>query len=66
LNTKLVEKNLEKITSKDFPDIFVKNEDWKYTDPKLASLVDSEQRSLQGNNNWEESNPCVIASGGIE
>ena len=31
MNTKLVEKNLEKKISKDFPEVSVKNEDWKYT-----------------------------------
>jgi len=42
LNTKLVEKNLEKITSKDFPGISVKNEDWKYTGKNVYSVNEFE------------------------
>ena len=38
MNTKLVEKNLGKITSKDFPDISVKNEDWKYIGKNVYSV----------------------------
>ena len=42
MNTKLVEKNLGKITSKDFPDISVKNEDWKYTGKNVYSVNEFE------------------------
>jgi len=42
LNTKLVEKNLGKITSKDFPDISVKNEDWKYIGKNVYSVNEFE------------------------
>ena len=42
MNTKLVEKNLGKITSKDFPDISVKNEDWKYTGKNVYSVKEFE------------------------
>lgn len=42
MNTKLVEKNLGKITSKDFSDISVKNEDWKYTGKNVYSVNEFE------------------------
>ena len=42
MNTKLVEKNLGKITSKDFSDISVKNEDWKYIGKNVYSVNDFE------------------------
>ena len=42
MNTKLVEKNLGKITSKDFPDISVKNEDWKYIGKNVYSVNEFE------------------------
>ena len=42
MNTKLVEKNLGKITSKDFPGISVKNEDWKYTGKNVYSVNEFE------------------------
>ena len=38
MNTKLVEKNLEKKISKDFPEVSVKNEDWKYTGKNVFTV----------------------------
>ena len=40
MNTKLVEKNLSKKLSKDFPKISVKNEDWKYTGKNVNTVND--------------------------
>ena len=40
MNTKLVEKNLTKKLSKDFPKISVKNEDWKYTGKNVNTVND--------------------------
>jgi len=42
LNTKLVEKNLTKKVSKDFPEISVKNEDWKYVGKNIYTVKDFE------------------------
>ena len=42
MNTKLVEKNLTKKVSKDFPEISVKNEDWKYVGKNIYTVKDFE------------------------
>ena len=42
MNTKLVEKNLAKKTSKDLPEISVKNEDWKYTGKNVFTVNEFE------------------------
>ena len=42
MNTKLVEKNLAKKLSKDFPKISVKNEDWKYTGKNVFTINEFE------------------------
>ena len=42
MNTKLVEKNLTKKISKDFPEISVKNEDWKYVGKNIYTVKDFE------------------------
>ncbi len=42
MNTKLFEKNLTKKVSKDFPEISVKNEDWKYVGKNIYTVKDFE------------------------
>ena len=42
MNTKLVEKNLAKKTSRDLPEISVKNEDWKYTGKNVFTVNEFE------------------------
>ena len=38
MNTKIIEKNIEDISSKDFEDISVKNEDWKYVGENVFNI----------------------------
>jgi len=61
LNTKLVEKNLIKKTSKDFPAVSVKHEDWKYIGKNIYTVNEFEvgkPGKLEKNENFNLDSNC--------
>ena len=61
MNTKLVEKNLIKKTSQDFPAVSVKDEDWKYIGKNIYTVNEFEvgkPGKLEKNENFNLDSNC--------